>query len=62
MTAESTAGIRYGACVRGPKTLKRHIFRVFRVFFLMSGFIFVTLLLCDATDFRNQLPKHSQLC
>jgi hypothetical protein len=31
----------------------------FRVFFVLSSFVIVTLLLCDATDFRNQSPKRS---
>jgi hypothetical protein len=29
--------------------------------FLLTNLVFVTLLLCDATNFRNRLPKRSQL-
>jgi hypothetical protein len=44
----------------GQNVLKCYIRLNFRNFFL-AGFVFLTLLLVDATDFRNQSPKCSQL-
>ena len=44
----------------GQNVLKCYIRLNFRNFF-MSGFVFLTLFLVDATDFRNQSPKRSQL-
>ena len=41
----------------GQKLLNRNILSNF----FLSGFVFLTLLLVDATDFRNQSPKRSQL-
>jgi hypothetical protein len=50
-----------GARLRGPKTL-RHIFSNFTYFSTLTDLVIVTLLFCDATDFRNQSPKRSHLC
>jgi hypothetical protein len=39
----------------GQKLLNRNILSIF----LLTDLVFVTLLLCDATDFRNQSTKRS---
>jgi hypothetical protein len=40
------------------KLLNRNILSIF----LLTDLVFVMLLLCNATNFRNQSPKRSQLC